>query len=43
MRQIAGWIARALESVGDAQALETIRGEVQELCRQFPLYAHRLV
>ncbi|WP_305041415.1 serine hydroxymethyltransferase [Geoalkalibacter sp.] len=42
MRQIADWIARALGAVGDSQALAGIRGEVQELCRQFPLYAHRL-
>ncbi|MDO3380025.1 serine hydroxymethyltransferase [Geoalkalibacter halelectricus] len=42
MRKIAAWIARALESVGNESELTIIRNEVQELCRQFPLYAHRL-
>ena len=42
MRQVAGWIDRALKSVGNAEELARIRGEVRELCRQFPLYAHRL-
>lgn len=42
MRKIAAWIARALESVDNESELTIIRNEVQELCRQFPLYAHRL-
>jgi len=42
MRQVAAWIDRALKNVGNAGELEQIRGEVRELCRQFPLYAHRL-
>jgi glycine hydroxymethyltransferase len=39
MEQIAAWIARALERPGDALELDAIRGEVEALCRRFPLYA----
>jgi glycine hydroxymethyltransferase len=39
MRQIAAWINRALEMRNDDAALQRIRGEVAELCNQFPLYA----
>jgi glycine hydroxymethyltransferase len=42
MLQVAAWIDRALRNVGDSSELARIRGEVRELCRQFPLYAHRL-
>jgi len=42
MLQVAVWIDRALQNVGNADELARIRGEVRELCRQFPLYAHRL-
>ncbi len=41
MRQIAKWIARALDVRNDDSALERIRGEVAELANQFPLYAWR--
>ena len=41
MRQIAGWIAKALEHRNDEAVLERIRGEVAELAAQFPLYAWR--
>jgi glycine hydroxymethyltransferase len=41
MRQIAGWISKALEHRGDDAALEAIRGEVAEMANQFPLYAWR--
>ncbi|HXE05561.1 MAG TPA: serine hydroxymethyltransferase [Bryobacteraceae bacterium] len=41
MRQIAVWIAKALEHRNDDTALERIRGEVAELAAQFPLYAWR--
>jgi glycine hydroxymethyltransferase len=41
MRQIGAWIAKALESRNDEAALSRIRGEVAELCNQFPLYAWR--
>jgi glycine hydroxymethyltransferase len=38
MLLVAGWIARALEHRNDPPALAKIRGEVQELAEQFPLY-----
>ncbi len=41
MRQIAVWIAKALEHRNDDSALERIRGEVAEMAAQFPLYAWR--
>jgi len=43
MDLVAGWIQRALADPANDQALAQIRGEVKELCRSFPLYAHRLV
>ena len=42
MRQVAEWIDRALQSIENESALAAIRSEVRELCRKFPLYAHRL-
>jgi glycine hydroxymethyltransferase len=41
MKQVAQWIARALEQRSDEAALKKIRGEVFELCEQFPLYPER--
>jgi len=41
MRQIATWIADALEHRNDEQKLDKIRGEVAELANHFPLYAWR--
>jgi glycine hydroxymethyltransferase len=41
MRQIAKWIARALEQRSDDAALARIRGEVAEMANLFPLYAWR--
>ncbi len=41
MRQIAGWIARALECAGDAAALAAVRDEVRALCARYPLYPER--
>jgi glycine hydroxymethyltransferase len=41
MRQIAKWIAKALEHRNDDAVLDGIRGEVAELANQFPLYAWR--
>lgn len=38
MKQIAVWIARALENRTDEAALGKIRGEVTELADRFPLY-----
>jgi len=41
MRQIAKWIAKALDNRNDDAVLDRIRGEVAELANQFPLYAWR--
>jgi glycine hydroxymethyltransferase len=41
MRQIAAWIAKALEQRGDDAALERIRVQVAEMANRFPLYAWR--
>src|SRR5580693_4062427 len=41
MRQIAAWMAKALELRNDDAALEGIRREVAELANRFPLYAWR--
>jgi glycine hydroxymethyltransferase len=38
MKQIAKWIAQALEARNDAAKLAKIRGEVLELAERFPLY-----
>ncbi len=43
MEIVAGWINRALKNVDNEAELAAIRGEVKELCKKFPLYAHRLV
>jgi glycine hydroxymethyltransferase len=41
MRQIARWIAKALDQRNDDAALDRIRGEVSEMANHFPLYAWR--
>ncbi len=43
MEKVADWIDRALKNIGNEGELAAIRGEVKELCKTFPLYAHRLV
>ncbi len=43
MGKVAGWIERALNNIENEAELAAIRGEVKELCKSFPLYAHRLV
>ena len=43
MRQVGAWIDRALKNIENGEELAKIRGEIRELCQQFPLYAHRLV
>lgn len=43
MKQVADWIQRALADTEDLDALQTIKQEVKEMCKRFPLYAHRLV
>lgn len=42
MEQIGDFIVRALHHVADDHALQTIAGEVGELCRKFPVYPQRL-
>jgi glycine hydroxymethyltransferase len=41
MRQIAGWMAQALEHRNDETFLVRVRGEVAEFANRFPLYAWR--
>jgi len=43
MDRVAAWIDRALKNIENAAELEVIRNEVRALCKQFPLYAHRLI
>ncbi len=43
MEMVAGWIERALKNIDNETELAAIRAEVKELCKKFPLYAHRLV
>lgn len=43
MDQVAAWIDRALKNNDNEQTLRAIRGEVAEVCKQYPLYAHHLV
>jgi glycine hydroxymethyltransferase len=42
MKAIAGMIAETLASLNDEAKLREIRGQVQKLCDQFPLYRERL-
>jgi glycine hydroxymethyltransferase len=42
MEQIGDFIGRALNHVTDERVLQTIAGEVGELCRKFPVYPRRL-
>lgn len=42
MLLVAAWIDRALKGHDQPELLSKIRGEVQELCQSYPLYAHRL-
>ncbi|MCC6906896.1 MAG: serine hydroxymethyltransferase [Phycisphaerales bacterium] len=37
MTQVAEWIDRVLGSAGDAATCETVRGEIAEFCKAFPL------
>jgi glycine hydroxymethyltransferase len=38
MSMVAGWIADILEDIGDESRVETVREQVIELCRKFPVY-----
>ena len=39
MERIAEWIGHVLEAPADAGRIDRVRGEVEELCESFPLYA----
>jgi glycine hydroxymethyltransferase len=41
MKQVGHWITEALNHRNEPAVLQKIRGEVLELCEQFPLYAMR--
>jgi glycine hydroxymethyltransferase len=41
IRRVAEWMDEALRKRDDASALTRIRGQVEELCRAFPLYLNR--
>jgi glycine hydroxymethyltransferase len=41
MVQVADFIHRVLKNPGDVEELDRVRGEVESLCRRFPLYGHR--
>ncbi|MBK7977480.1 MAG: serine hydroxymethyltransferase [Deltaproteobacteria bacterium] len=43
MEAIGRMIVRVLENPEDAKTLEQVRGEVDDLCKGFPLYTERLV
>ncbi len=42
MIKVAAWIKRAIDNIGNPEELAKIRGEVKDLCLEFPLYAQRL-
>ena len=41
MAEVADFVVRALSHPGDVETLDRIRGEVEVLCRRFPLYPGR--
>ncbi|MBW2384643.1 MAG: serine hydroxymethyltransferase [Deltaproteobacteria bacterium] len=41
MREIGGFLHRVLANPGDIDELDRIRGDVETLCRRFPLYTDR--
>ena len=42
MERVAEWVVRALDNMENDVELAAIKAEVCEMCKQFPLYAHRL-
>lgn len=42
MKQVGGWISKALSNPDDASMHESIRGEIRELCESFPVPAGRV-
>jgi glycine hydroxymethyltransferase len=41
MQKIAGWILKTLRSPEDEAVIKQVRGEIFELCKQFPVPAGR--
>ena len=41
MKEIARFISRALAHPGDVEELDRVRGDVENMCRRFPLYPAR--
>ncbi|MCB0326171.1 MAG: serine hydroxymethyltransferase [Bdellovibrionales bacterium] len=39
MKIIAGWISKVLSNVSDAKVQSDVRSQVEELCKDFPLYS----
>jgi glycine hydroxymethyltransferase len=39
MKQIGVWISKVIDNPSSKENLQTIRGEVKELCKKFPIYA----
>jgi len=37
-REIAGWMCDVIDARGDAATIETVKGQVLDLCRRFPVY-----
>jgi len=42
MKLVGGWIVEALQHAQNSDRLKKIRGQVQELCQQFPLYGEKV-
>jgi glycine hydroxymethyltransferase len=38
VKQLSRWIADVLDHRGDEATVERVRGEVEALCRRFPVY-----
>jgi glycine hydroxymethyltransferase len=37
-RELAGWMCDILDDIDNREVIESVRGKVQALCRQFPVY-----
>jgi glycine hydroxymethyltransferase len=37
MKQLAGWLVRALRNHQDQAALKSVRAEVEEMCKRYPV------
>ena len=40
VRQVASWMCDVMDDVANDERIARIRGEVHDLCRQFPVYRH---